>query len=598
VPDHAARQPRPRTAAATPAGAPDDARRRPPDRHVGPWPTARWGARLTVGLAAGLVLAAGSAATGAAAPPSAGAARPAQAPSAQAQLDALHSVTVASAVAANGDQNPYGIAVVPKTMGALTAGNLLVADFNDAAGTAGAGTSIVQIDPTTGRTTTFFTGAPVAGPVGIAINPLNDGVWVGDYGAAADGTGANDLLINPAGSLVATFTDVTTAGQASFIGVWGQGVSDVNGAISFYWGNAGNATTGTGGGDVWRLSPHPTGTANGQPVNATYAQLTTGQPQTAAGGNAGTAAGPQGLAYDAANGVLYETNDANDTLYAIAGAATATGPSPATVVYHGSALDSPENVVVDPANGNLLVVNGAGNNDLVEITPAGQVVAERDLAPHQAPGALFGLAVGTDASGNPVIYYGDDDTNTVGALEVPGPGRGYRLADAHGAVFAFGDATYLGGPNTLPGGPGTPIVAMATTPDGNGYWLAGQNGAIYAYGDATYLGGPNTLPGGPGTPIVAMATTPDGNGYWLAGQNGAIYAYGDATYDGSVTGLAASARPTSAITAMAATPDGGGYWLTDAQGGVFAFGDAGYEGSLPGLGVQPASSVRAVAGTP
>jgi len=534
-----------------------------------PCPTVRVAGRRrwpVGGLAAGLLLAAVPAAVAHAAtspyPVAGGTSTPAGAASAaafpsaspQGQLSALRSTVVGSAVAPNGDQNPYGIAVVPKTIGKLTAGNLLVADFNNSAGTAGAGTSIVQVDPATGQTSLFFSGMPVTGPVGIAINPLNDGVWVGDYGAAANGTGANDLLISPAGTLVATFTDTTTTGQASFLGVWGQGVSDVNGAISFYWGNAGNASTGTGGGDVWRLSPHPTGPMNGQPVNATYAQLTTGQPATPAGGNAGTAAGPQGLAFDFANGALYETNDANNALYAIADAATATGPSPASVVYQGPALDSPENVVVDPVNGNLLVVNGAGNNDLVEITPAGQVVAVRNLAPNQAPGALFGLAVGTDASGNPVLYYGDDDTNTIDALSMPGPGRGYRVVDAHGAVFAFGDATYLGGANTVNGGagPGTPIVGVASTPDGGGYWLIGQNGAVYAYGDATYLGGANTVPGGPGTPIVAIATSPDGGGYWLVGQNGAVYAYGDATYQGSLPGL--GVQPSSGVRAAAAMP--------------------------------------------
>jgi hypothetical protein len=423
---------------------------------------------------------------------------------AQGQLSSLRNVVVGSAVAPNGDQNPYGIAVVPKTMGVLTAGNLLIADFNNAAGTAGAGTTILQLDPTTGKTSVFFQGGPVAGPVGIAINPLNDGVWVGDYGSAADGTGANDLLINAAGTLVATFTDTTTKGQASFLGVWGQGVSDANGVVSFYWGNAGNATTGTGGGDVWRLTPHPTATTpNGQPVNATYQQLVTGQPETAAGGSAASAAGPQGLAYDPANGTLYETNDANNTLYAIPDAATATGPVTATVVYHGPALDSPENVVVDPANGNLLVVNGAGNNDLVEITPAGQVVAVRNLAPNEAPGALFGLAVGTTPSGQTVLYYGDDDTNTVHMLVPPSPG--YWEADAHGGVFSFGDAQFFG---SLPGigvRPAAPVVGIVPTPDDQGYWLVGQDGGVYAFGDASYVG---SVPGAglhPRSPVVGLA---------------------------------------------------------------------------------------------
>jgi hypothetical protein len=126
--------------------------------------------------------------------------------------------TVASLIAPNGDRDPFGIAVVPLTSGNLTAGNLLVAEFSDQNGTAGAGTTILQVNPATGQTSAFFQGAPVAGTVGIAINPVNDGVWIGDYGSAADGTAANDLLITSAGKL-ATFTDAMTMNAASFLGV-------------------------------------------------------------------------------------------------------------------------------------------------------------------------------------------------------------------------------------------------------------------------------------------------------------------------------------------------------------------------------------------
>jgi hypothetical protein len=330
--------------------------------------------------------------------------------------------TVASLIAPNGDRDPFGIAVVPLTVGDLAAGNLLVAEFGDKYGTAGAGTTILQVNPSTGKTSVFYQGSPVAAPVGIATNPATDNVWIGDYGNAADGTAANDLLISPAGQLEATFTDGTTGGAASFVGVWGQGVGAAGGTTSFYYGNAGNATTGTSGGDVWRLTPHPADPVNGQPVNSTYARIATGQGETPAGGNAATAAGPQGFAFDA-RGTLYATNDADNTLYAIPHAATATSPVTARIIYRGRALSSPENVSIDPLNGNLLVVN-ANDNRLVEITPAGKVVASRDLAKGQPAGALFGLATGTDAAGNPVLYYGTSDTNTLHELVLhAGPGR-------------------------------------------------------------------------------------------------------------------------------------------------------------------------------
>jgi len=322
--------------------------------------------------------------------------------------------TVASLIAPDGDRDPFGIAIVPLTMGKLTAGNLLVAEFGDKQGTAGAGTTILQVNPATGKTSVFFRGGPVAGPVGVAVNPANDGVWVGDYGKAASGTAANDLLILPNGKVKAVYTGATTHGAASLVGVWGQGVSASDGKVSFYYGNAGNAGTGTGGGDVVRLTPHPKGPVNGQPVNATYARIATGQGETPRGGNAATAAGPQGYAF-AADGTLYETNDADNTLYAIPHAAIATSPVTTQIVYRGHALQSPENVVIDPRNGDLLVVS-ANDNRLVVITPGGKLVATRDLAAHQPAGALFGLAIGTNPAGDLVLYYTNSNTSTLHEL--------------------------------------------------------------------------------------------------------------------------------------------------------------------------------------
>ena len=64
-------------------------------------------------------------------------------------LRMLHSVTtLTSTVPANGDVNPYGVAVVPVTTGTLVASNVLVSDFNNSANLQGTGTTIVQISPT------------------------------------------------------------------------------------------------------------------------------------------------------------------------------------------------------------------------------------------------------------------------------------------------------------------------------------------------------------------------------------------------------------------------------------------------------------------
>lgn len=54
---------------------------------------------------------------------------------------------VASTVPENGDVNPYGIVVVPRSTGSLVEGNLLISNFNNSANLQGTGTTIVQITP-------------------------------------------------------------------------------------------------------------------------------------------------------------------------------------------------------------------------------------------------------------------------------------------------------------------------------------------------------------------------------------------------------------------------------------------------------------------
>src|SRR5579872_1897349 len=54
---------------------------------------------------------------------------------------------IASTVPANGDVNPYGIAVVPRSTGALVENDILVSNFNNSANLQGTGTTIDEISP-------------------------------------------------------------------------------------------------------------------------------------------------------------------------------------------------------------------------------------------------------------------------------------------------------------------------------------------------------------------------------------------------------------------------------------------------------------------
>ena len=141
------------------------------------------------------------------------------------------------------------------------------------------------------------------------------------------------------------------------------------------------------------------------------------------------------------------------------------------------------------------------------------------------------------------------------------PNRGgYWIVTAAGAVYAFGNARFLGVPGAAAG---NTAISIASAPDGKGYWIATANGGVFAYGSAHYYG---SRSGNVSARIVAMAGAPDGNGYWLAGADGAVYPFGSAHGYGSMAGKRLN-RP---IVGMAATPDGHGYWLVATDGGIFA----------------------------
>src|SRR5271154_1733523 len=93
--------------------------------------------------------------------------------------------TLGSTVPGNGDVNPYGVVIVPTSVGKLVAGNLLVSNFNDKENNQGTGTTIEQIT-SAGKSTPFATvnakGLPGSCPGGVglttALNVLPGGYVV------------------------------------------------------------------------------------------------------------------------------------------------------------------------------------------------------------------------------------------------------------------------------------------------------------------------------------------------------------------------------------------------------------------------------------
>ena len=77
-------------------------------------------------------------------------------------LDRFDTVNlIASTVPANGDVNPYGIVVVPQSVGALKRGHILISNFNNVDNLQGTGTTIVQVSPE-GKVTLFANIDPTA----------------------------------------------------------------------------------------------------------------------------------------------------------------------------------------------------------------------------------------------------------------------------------------------------------------------------------------------------------------------------------------------------------------------------------------------------
>src|SRR6516164_590901 len=119
-----------------------------------------------------------------------------------------HNDTITTTVPANGDVNPYGVAVVPTSTGSLVKGDVLVSNFNNSANAQGTGTTIVQVSPGGGQPTVFAQidasklPGPCPGGVGLttALGILPGG-WV-VVGSLPTTTGGALPGLNPAGCLI------------------------------------------------------------------------------------------------------------------------------------------------------------------------------------------------------------------------------------------------------------------------------------------------------------------------------------------------------------------------------------------------------------
>jgi hypothetical protein len=327
--------------------------------------------------------------------------------------------TVGSTVPANGDVNPYGVAVVPTSTGSLVAGDVLVSNFNSKANVQGTGTSIVQVAPG-GRQQLFSDIAQLpAGmscPGGIGLTTALDilpGGWVvvgslptGAAGALPKGVPTGCLLVlNSNGNVVETFSN------PDIVGPWDMTAETTPSGVELFVANALGGNTKTDKGVpvaglctvvrlVLALSPTaPPALANSTVVGTDF-------PWKA--NKTALVLAPTGLALGK-NGTLYVDNSLNNTVSAIRQAATRTQPVTAasSEISKGGSLDAPLGLITAP-DGGLLVVNG-NNGVATELNSAGKQVATNTLVKNGA-GDLFGLASTPDGKG---IYFVNDGANTL-----------------------------------------------------------------------------------------------------------------------------------------------------------------------------------------
>ncbi len=359
------------------------------------------GARLTVALLAGLALLPASA--GAFDRPFIG------------QFSTF--TTLGSTVPANGDLNPYGIAVVPRSEGALVRGDLLISNFNDAANEQGTGSTIVQETP--GGGLSLFAQLqsdklPGACPGGVGLTTalaiLPGGYVVVGSLPTADGSAATAkpgclILLDRDGTPVETISGPPIDGpwDLTAVSAGDRAVLFVTNVLN---GTVAGGETPTDGGTVVRI---------GLQIGHRRAPRVTGASVVAAGfpertDKAALVIGPTGVGLGA-DGTLYVADTLENRIAAVPDALSRQSPleSGGITVARGGYLNAPLGLAIAP-NGDILSTDG-GDGNLVETTPFGAEFQPFDTGAGE--GALFGLAIGAPRQG---IWLVDDATNQLALL--------------------------------------------------------------------------------------------------------------------------------------------------------------------------------------
>lgn len=344
-------------------------------------------------------------------------------------LQQFHTIsTLSSTIPANGDVNPYGTFVIPRSQGKLVRGNVLVSNFNNSANQQGTGTTIVQITPGTnapaGKAPIFAqlsaNQLPGACPGGLGLTTalvvLQYGwVIVGSLPSQAGNPATVQagclIVLNSQGQAVETFSGGLINGP------WDMTVADFGNQAALFVTNVLNGTVAGGGnvvnkGTVIRINLFVPQQDWGMPRIESTALIGSGFSEET--NQAALVIGPTGVGLGR-NDILYVADTINNRIAAIPNALFrhTTAFAGEDVTSNGF-VNGPLGMTIAP-NGNILTVNG-GDGNIVETTPDGQQLTEVLLDKTGTPpgaGCLFGLALIPHNGG---VYFVDDCTNTLNSL--------------------------------------------------------------------------------------------------------------------------------------------------------------------------------------
>jgi hypothetical protein len=321
--------------------------------------------------------------------------------------------------------NPYGLVIAPASAGLITAGDLVICNFNDGAtNTQGLGTTIVGLHPTPGATPyRIAQSQALKGCNALTMLP-DDSISAGAY------TSNQNPLVTPSGVVNNPFAADT------FHEPWGEAYAPANGQIA-----AALYISNVDSGSIDRI------TLSGD-TQSSFTEIATG---FCGSGVPGAVFAPSGLTYDASIDTLYIVDTSSNSVLAFSKvssigvdgvvvngqctsvaapptpALTFSGPSAssARVIAHGSPLIAPISAAL-LADGDLIVGNGdiniaAGQKpnlamEISPVLPGGFVGQPVQLDTSGTPGALFGIVATVDSHGNQIVYFNDDNTSTVLSL--------------------------------------------------------------------------------------------------------------------------------------------------------------------------------------